>query len=137
MFLYRTSTQSGKSSPRTHPIAPHRPKKKRKIEMDPFEEEILRQLKESNKLPQSESNDDLSFGRIIALNLKRLQPQQKAEAKIKIHQLLYELEFTTPATPPFSHALPHYQGIPYSGINPPYYSFCPNGAPDPPTDNDD
>ena len=31
--------------------------------MDPFEEEILHQLKDTNKLPQSESNDeDLSFG---------------------------------------------------------------------------
>ena len=61
MFLYRTSTQCGKSSPRTHPIAPPRPKKKRKIEMDPFEEEILHQLKQSNKLPQSESNDEDLF----------------------------------------------------------------------------
>ena len=98
--------------------------------MDPVEEEILYQLKESNKLPPSESNDeDLSFGRMIAMNLKRLLPQQKAQAKIKIQQLLYDIEFSTPVTPPLPFRQ-HYQGLPYSD------TFC-RFADDEQTVNDD
>ena len=71
-FRYRTSRPSSKPLPRTHLIAPLRPKKKQEIEIY-FEEDILYQLKENNKLPPSESNDeDFSFGRIIAINSKRL-----------------------------------------------------------------
>ena len=32
------------------------------------------------------------------MTLKRLQPQQKAQAKIKIQQLLYDMEFPQPPT---------------------------------------
>ena len=70
--------------------------KRRRIDADPIEIEILKQLKES-RLSRSDydtSNDkEFSFGRMILLTLKRFHPQQKARAKIKIQQLLYEIEF--------------------------------------------
>ena len=85
-------------------------RKKRKV-IDPVEEEILIQLKQSGQQSTSEINDeDLSFGQMIAMNLKRLTPQQKAQAKIRIQQLLYEIEFTSSFT--------HYQ----SSVLPPYNS---------------
>ena len=53
-------------------------KKKRKA-IDPVEEEILIQLKQSGQQATPATNDeDLSFGQMIAMNLKRLTPQQKA-----------------------------------------------------------
>lgn len=83
-------------------------RKKRKV-IDPVEEEILIQLKQSGQQSTSEINDeDLSFGQMIATNLKRLTPQQKAQAKIRIQQLLYEIEFTSSFTHYQSCVLPHH-----------------------------
>ena len=75
---------------------PVKSQKRRRIDADPIEIEILKQLKES-RLSRSDydtSNDkEFSFGRMVLLTLKRFHPQQKAQAKIKIQQLLYEIEF--------------------------------------------
>ena len=83
-------------------------KKKRKAS-DPVEEEILIQLKQIGQQATPATNDDQSFGQMIP---KRLTPQQKAQAKIRIQQLLYEMEFTSSFT--------HYQSsvLPY---NSPHY----------------
>ena len=75
---------------------------------------------------------------MIAMNLKRLQPQQKAQAKIKIQQLLYDMEFIQ--LPPFNHALLSYQGVPHPRICDssygPYHSFYENGGHDGQNEND-
>ena len=42
------------------------------MESDPVEMEILKQLKMTST---SDTDEDLSYGKTIALNLKRLQPQ--------------------------------------------------------------
>lgn len=76
--------------------SPVKSQKRRRNDADPIEIEILKQLKES-RLSRSDydtSNDkEFSFGRMVLLTLKRFHPQQKAQAKIKIQQLLYEIEF--------------------------------------------
>ena len=95
-----------------------KPTKRRKIEADAIEMEILRQLKEttapcSSTSTETTDDEDFTYGKTIALTLKRLQPQQKAQAKIKIQQLLYDMEFPQPPTesvplhprqePPYTH----------------------------------
>lgn len=93
-------------------------RKKRKV-IDPVEEEILIQLKQSGQQSTSEINDeDLSFGQMIATNLKRLTPQQKAQAKIRIQQLLYEIEFTSSFTHYQSCVLPPYNSTHYVNYYP-------------------
>ena len=81
MFHYRTPTLIKK------------PAKRRKIEVDPIELEILRQLKEipTPSCSNETDDEDLVYSKTIALTLKRLEPQQKAQAKIKIQQLLYDI----------------------------------------------
>ena len=82
----------------------------RKIEPDAVEMEILCQLKETTQ-PEGVANimasndEDFSYGKAIALTLKRLQPQKKAQAKIKIQQLLYDIEFSQahPREPLYTH----------------------------------
>ena len=66
--------------------------KKRKAEEDPIEMEILSQLKKTCEVPNTE-DEDTSFGKFIALSIKKLDPKSKALAKIKIQQLLYDMEF--------------------------------------------
>ena len=70
------------------------------MDADVFELEILRQLKETAPSTTSteieNTDEDFAFGKTIALTLKRLQPQQKSLAKMKIQQLLYEIEFHPP-----------------------------------------
>ena len=84
-------------------------RKKRKV-IDPVEE-VLIQIKQIGQQSTSEINDeDLSFGQIVAMSLIMLTPQQKAQAKIRMQQLLYEIEFTSSFT--------HYQ----SSVLPPYNS---------------
>ena len=83
--------------------------------MDPFEEEILHQLKETNKLPQSESNDEPK---------KATATEKSSNQNKNTSAVVWAWIYNTRNI--FSHALPHYQEIPYLGINPPYYSFCVN-----------
>ncbi len=73
--------------------------KRRKIEPDAIELEleILKQLRSSctnNSVPAiSDDDEEYKYGRTVALSLKKLKPHLKAQAKIKIQQLLYDLEF--------------------------------------------
>ena len=83
-------------------------RKKRKV-IDPVEE-VLIQIKQIGQQSTSEIDEDLSFGQMAAMNLIMLIPQQKAQAKIRMQQLLYEIEFTSSFT--------HYQ----SSVLPPYNS---------------
>lgn len=74
-------------------MKPIRQAKKCKIELDPVDIEILSQLKKSNEDLTSHDDEEYSFGRSVALTLKRLEVKQKAQAKIGIQQLLYDIEF--------------------------------------------
>lgn len=74
-------------------MKPIRQAKKRKIELDPVDIEILSQLKKSNEDLTSHDDEEYSFGRSVALTLKRLEVKQKVQAKIGIQQLLYDIEF--------------------------------------------
>lgn len=74
-------------------MKPIRQAKKRKIELDPVDIEILSQLKKSNEDLTSHDDEEYSFGRSVSLTLKRLEVKQKAQAKIGIQQLLYDIEF--------------------------------------------
>ena len=81
-FLFRTQTLSKP------------PKKRHKVGNDEIELEILRQLRESSVSSKSREtstveDEELAYGKTVALSLKRLEPKQKAQAKIKIQQLLY------------------------------------------------
>ena len=113
-FLFRTQTLSKP------------PKKRHKVGNDEIELEILRQLRESSVSSKSSENstvedEDLAYGKTVALSLKRLEPKQKAQAKIKIQQLLYSLEFPEPVA---LQDMPHHQEPQYGhGINhDPYYN---------------
>lgn len=71
---------------------------KRKIDPDRIEMEILSYLKQTNKSEAVDALDEeLIFTKAIALTLKRFDSRQKAIAKIKIQQLLFDIEFQQPA----------------------------------------
>lgn len=74
-------------------LKPIRQVKKRKVELDPIDIEILSQLKKSSDESTSHDDEEYTFGRSVALTLKRLEVKQKAQAKIRIQQLLYDIEF--------------------------------------------
>ena len=78
------------------PTPTFKPSKRRKLESDPIEQEILQQLRSTSCTTKSvpDDDEDFAYGRTIAFSLKRLQPHLKAQAKIKIQQLLYDLEFS-------------------------------------------
>ena len=63
---------------------------------DATDMEILQQLKKTASFSMDIDDEDFVFGRAIGLTTKNLQPQQKSLAKIKIHQLLHEVEFPQP-----------------------------------------
>lgn len=88
------------------PTLVKKPVKRRRIaNVDTVELEILRQLKEIPTPSCFNENDDedLAYSKTIALTLKRLEPQQKAQAKIKIQQLLYDIEFSPTGSVPSHH----------------------------------
>ena len=89
MFYYRTPTLFKK------------PANRQKIEVDAIEMEILCQLKEiATPSCSTETDDeDVAYSKAIALTIKRLGPQQKAQTKIRIQQLLYDIEFPTESVP--------------------------------------
>ena len=67
------------------------------------------------------SDDDFAFGRSVALTLKKLQLQQKSLAKIKIQQILHEVEFPQPPpvypTPNFYSGYNNYEQFPSNDKN--------------------
>ena len=74
--------------------------------IDAIDMEILQQLKKTALSIMDTDDEDFVFGRAIALTMKNLQPQQKSLAKIKIQQLVHEVEF--PQSLPF---IPHLKTI--------------------------
>ena len=70
--------------------------KRRKLESDPIEQEILQQLRSTSCTTKSvpDDDEDFAYGRNIVFSFMKLQPHLKVQAKIKIQQLLYDLEFS-------------------------------------------
>ena len=75
--------------------------KKRHVQTDEVEIEILRYQKKDQQNRKSHVTKT-AFGKSIGLRLKNLQPQKRSLAKIKIQEILHELEFppTTQYYPP-------------------------------------
>ena len=67
---------------------------KRKADDDPIAAALqgTNQLISSMCQPQPESEDEL-FGRSVGLHLSKLQPIQRAFAKLKIQEVLFNVEF--------------------------------------------
>ena len=62
--------------------------------------------------PQESTDEDSLFGQSIAASLRRLDAQKKSLAKIRMQQVLYEVEFTPPfprqpTFPPFPANFPN------------------------------
>jgi hypothetical protein len=69
-------------------------KKRRTVTTEDVDAEILRQLTDKNE------DEDSLFGQSVAASLRKLDPQKKSLAKIRIQQTLYEIEFTMPVPVP-------------------------------------
>lgn len=88
------------STPHAHASTAMKYKKKRKRSaIDEVDEEILRQL---GNMKDSDADQDSLFAQSIAASLRQMDPQKKSLAKIKIHQALYEVDFS-PSFPPQQH----------------------------------
>ena len=92
---------------------------------DTVELEILKQLGASTEAKKEEDGDTL-LGQSIAATLRTLDPQKKAFAKMRLQQVLYEIQFnptfptcSTPPTGPLSAAERMYQPFPsYTTVQP-------------------
>ena len=71
---------------------------KRVLSPDDLDREILKQLQKDVDATTEKDEDDL-FGQSIGASLKKMAPQQKALAKMKIQQLLYEIQFNVQPSP--------------------------------------
>ena len=67
-------------------------KKKKKVEIDQLEDFLIKSIKDKQGEKQVDDEEDL-FCKSIAHTLRRLDTKSKQLAKIKIQQLLFELEF--------------------------------------------
>ena len=85
------------SSVLTQPTATVQTKRKKKssVEIDPVEEYLIKELAGSKKEPTPEQEKDAEdlFCLSIVPTLKRLPPKKRQLAKLKIQQLLFDLEF--------------------------------------------
>jgi hypothetical protein len=88
-----SSTSKPTSKPTSTPIAPQSIGKRRKPR-DAVSEQILNYLDKKSK-SSAEKSDEESFALSIIPSLKRLTDQQKALAKLRIQQTLYEIEYGT------------------------------------------
>lgn len=72
----------------------HTRSKRAKMGCDPFEEAVLHAVasRRNNTPPKPEDPDEMFLLSLLP-TLKRLSDQQKASAKIKLQQLLYDVEF--------------------------------------------
>ena len=78
---------------------PPRPKKTKKSST-PTEDLELEILKELRRNQSDAPDEDDLFGQSIAATLKKFNAQQKALVKMRIQQLLYEVQFCPPQPPP-------------------------------------
>jgi hypothetical protein len=73
----------------------------RKRKMDPVEQAILESMNKfhASNVSHQESDDDAHFGRQVTSTLRRFSNQQKALAKVRIQQVLMEVEFDSSPSP--------------------------------------
>ena len=79
---------------------PPRKKFKRQVSPDEIDRAILKELQKEEK-----DDEDLLFSQSIGVSLKKMTDQQKALVKMKISQLMYEIQYcneapNTPYYPP-------------------------------------
>ena len=84
-----------------------KPGKKRKSEApaDEVDTEILRQLKQGQELDEEDH-----YRQSVAGTLRKMSPEQRALAKIRIQQILYEIQYSVPQAP---HPGSYHQGSHY------------------------
>ena len=77
------------------------PKKMKKsaTPLDQLEVEILKEIRRSQPSETTSPDEDDLFGQSVAATLKNLSPRQKALAKMRMQQLLYEVQFCPPQHP--------------------------------------
>ena len=71
---------------------------------DELDLEILKQLKSMDK-EQNQEEEEL-YARSVAMTLQLMNPEQKALAKMKIQQVLYETQYSFPQ--PLPRPIPGY-----------------------------
>jgi len=72
-------------------------RKKKKADVDPFEQFLLKEIAKDGSKEKKEENDaDELFCASLVPTLKRLIPKKNQLCKIKIQQLLFDVEFGDP-----------------------------------------
>lgn len=61
---------------------------------DEVDMEIIRQLKQGQELDEEDH-----YGQSVAGTLRKMSPEQRALAKIRIQQILYEIQYSVPQAP--------------------------------------
>ena len=75
-------------------------KRKAHTESDKVDLEILRQLRDlDRKDPELEPDKEDLYARSMAGSLRKMTPEQRALAKMKIQQILYETQYCMPQAP--------------------------------------
>ena len=84
-------------------LYPHRPRQKKpQVENIDINLEILKELRKEPEAPlKPEFDEDDLFGQRIGATLKKMPEQQKALAKMKIQQVLYEIQYCNVQPVPF------------------------------------
>ena len=67
---------------------------------DDIEGEILKELRKEQAIPLPPDEDDL-FGQSIGATLKTMSVQQKALAKLRIQQVMYDTQYGTVQSSPY------------------------------------
>ena len=65
---------------------------------DEVDMEIIRQLKGLEKQGQELDEED-HYGQSVAGTLRKMSPEQRALAKMRIQQILYEIQYSMPQAP--------------------------------------
>ena len=73
---------------------------KRSSTPDDIEREILKELRKEQATPLPPDEDDL-FGQSIGATLKTMSAQQKALAKLRIQQVMYDTQYGTVQSTPY------------------------------------
>ena len=63
---------------------------------DEVDLQILQNLKE---MQQNVSEEEELFGKSVAASIRNMPPEQRAMAKIRIQQVLYDIQFQSPSAP--------------------------------------
>ena len=65
---------------------------------DEVDVEILKQLKamDNKKEPDHELDEESVYAQSVAVTLRKMTPEQRGMAKIKIQQILYDIQYCMP-----------------------------------------